>query len=367
MKKLIPLLAPCLCVAAVPAFAQDLTFRNQSGATATFYGQVNLTFQGIDDGEETYHEFVDNSNSTSRVGLWIDTPLAGNEFRFNFETGLGILNTAETNQIDDPNWIDWQRTDIRKLEITYAGAFGAFWLGQGSMATDGAAEIDLSGTTLAGYVNLPDTAGSFQFRDGDMLSGITIGDTFKDFDGPRRFRVRYDTPDWSGLYFSAAYGQDVLAEDDDANYYDAAIRYGYESDVLLLDAAIGYAWKELDGDTTEQFIASGSLLHVPTGLNFTLAGGDHQTEDGRYVYGKFGWIGEVLSVGGSAVSIDYYDGSDFVLSGSSSTSWGLQAVQAFDDWNLEAYLGYRVLSFDDVPGADFQDLAAVLVGARWSF
>ncbi len=154
------LFASTACVAlGIPAAAQDLSFTHPSGATATFYGQVNLTFQGVDDGEETYREFVDNSNSTSRVGLWIDVPMDANEFRFNFETGLGILNTAETNQIDDSNWIDWQRTDIRKLEGVFSGAFGAVWLGQGSMATDGAAEVDNSGTSVVGYVNLADFAG----------------------------------------------------------------------------------------------------------------------------------------------------------------------------------------------------------------
>ena len=365
--KRIFLLTPFLCLAALPASAQDLTFTHPSGATATFYGQINLTFQGVDDGEETYNEFVDNSNSVSRVGLWIDVPMGENEFRFNFETALGILNTSETNQVDNPNWIDWQRTDIRKLEATYAGAFGAIWLGQGSMATDGAAEVDNSGTTLAGYVNLPDTAGAFQFRDGELLSGITIGDTFKDFDGPRRFRIRYDTPTWSGFYASAAYGKDVLAEDDDADYYDVALRYGLENDVIALDAAVGYAWKEDDEVTTEQAIASGSLTHVPTGLNLTLAAGEAQDDDGSYGYVKLGWDGDLLAVGGTAVSVDYYDGSDFVVGGSSSSSWGIQAVQTFDDLSLEAYLGYRVFSYEEEEGGDFQDMTALLVGARWRF
>lgn len=36
------------------------------------------------------------------------------------------------------------------------------WLGKGNMPTEGAAEIDLSGTTLAGYVDLPDIAAVLQ-------------------------------------------------------------------------------------------------------------------------------------------------------------------------------------------------------------
>ena len=370
MKTYTCILAPAaLLIMAAPASAADLVFNSKSGATTTFYGQINLTYQGVDDGTDTYQEFVDNSNSGSRVGLWIDTPLVGNRFRFNFETSLGLKTTADTSQTEDENWIDWQRTDIRKLEGVYSGDFGAFWFGQGSMATDGVAEIDNSGTSVAGYVNLADTAGSYEFRDGDVLSGITIGDAFKDFDGPRRFRIRYDTPEFSGFYVSAAYGQDILADDDDADYYDAALRYSFESDVYKLDAGIGYAWKndDDDDDTVEQVIASGSLTHITTGLSLTLAAGDQNNDGGRYFYTKLGWSGDLISYGSTAVALDYYDGSDFEISGSNSTSWGFQAVQRFDDLGLEAYLGYRDFAYDDVAGADYQDLNTVLVGARWKF
>jgi hypothetical protein len=361
------LLATGLCLAALPASAQDLTFSHPSGATATFYGQINLTFQGVDDGVEHYEEFVDNSNSVSRLGLWIDVPMGGNELRFNLESGLGLKGTADTSQDDDLDWIDWQRTDIRKFEAVYAGGFGALWLGQGSMATDGVAEIDNSGTSVVGYVNLADTAGSFELRDDDELSGITIGDVFKDFDGGRRFRIRYDTPELSGLIVSAAYGEDVLADDDDADYYDAALRYGFENDSIGVGAGVGYAWRDDDDETTEQLIASGSFTHVPTGLNLTIAAGDSQSDDASYGYVKLGWIGDLVNSGATAVSVDYYDGSDFETSGSSSSSWGAQAVQSFDDLSLEAYVGYRDFSYDDNSDADYRDLSALLVGARWRF
>jgi hypothetical protein len=368
MKTRFPLLVLGLCLIVLPASAQDLTFTAPSGATATLYGQINLTFQSIDDDVAHYEDFVDNSNSVSRFGLWIDLPMTQSELRFNFEAGLGLEGTADTTQDDDLDWIDWQRTDIRKFEVVYSAGFGALWLGQGSMATDGVAEIDNSGTSVAGYVNLPDTASSFQFRDGDgELSGTTIGDVFKDFDGGRRFRIRYDTPAVSGFVVSAAYGQDVLADDDDADYYDAALRYDFENGFVGIDAGLGYAWKDEDDDTTEQFITSGSFTHLPTGLNLTLAAGDSQDDDASYGYIKLGWLGDLVSYGQSAVSADYYDGSDFETSGADSTSWGLQAVQTFDDVNLEAYLGFRAFSYKDDADADYQDVTALLVGARWRF
>lgn len=362
------LTATSLCSAAfVPAHAQDLVFTHPSGATATFYGQFSPTFQSVDDGEESYSSVVDNSSSESIVGVLVEMPLQDNKLRFNLEVGLGLRNTADTNQIDDGDWIDWDRTDIRYLELSYETPYGTFWAGQGSMATDGASELDESGTTLAGYSYVPDFAGAYQFRDGNALSGIAIADAFDDLNGSRLFRLRYDTPSYQGFTFSIAYGEEILEKDDDATYYDTAINYSYSNDMASFDAAIGYAWKDDDGHDTEKLMASATAVHKPTGLNLTLSAGENQGEDGSFYYVKFGWIGEFLDYGSTAISMDYYDGSDFVSGGSSSESWGVQAVQTFDDLSLEAYLGYRVYSYDDRSAARYEDISALMMGVRWTF
>ena len=219
-----------------------------------------------------------------------------------------------------------------------------------------------------GFSNLPDTAGGFFFRDGTVLSGIAIGDVFKNFDGSRRFRLRYDTPGFSGVVVSAAAGNDVLSETDEADYYDTALRYGYHDASFVLDAAIGYSWTDDQGDMTEQAMASTSATHLPTGLNLTVATGEQMSAEGQYIYAKVGWSGDVVQFGKTAVSADYYGGSDFRVSGSESRSWGVQAVQQFAEQGLEAYLGYREYAYDDVAGADYQyNIGTVLFGARWTF
>jgi len=365
MTRTVPIVA-ALCVAAAPAAALDLKFSNKSGATVTFYGQINLVFQFVDDGTDSYSDFVDNSNSVSRLGFRVEMPVGGNKLTFNAEVGLGLKNTADTSQTDDGDWIDWQRTDIRKFEVSYSGGFGTLWLGQGSMATDGAAEIDNSGTAVIGYGIMADTAGGYEFRSDGVLSGITVGDTFKDFDGSRRMRIRYDTPSLSGFTLSAAYGQDVLSESDEAEYYDAAVRYKLDGETIGIDSALGYSWKDDDGSNTEYLIGSATFTHKPSGASLTVAAGDNQTGDGSYYYAKLGWKGRVVKFGHTAVSIDYYDGADFEVDGSSSQAWGIQAVQAFDDLQIEALLGYRAYSFS-APGADYHDLDTLLVGARWRF
>jgi hypothetical protein len=370
MNKTITCLAFGICIASgAPVIAQDknLTFTNPSGWTTTFYGQFNLTYQGVDDSVQSYDNFVDNGNSPSRIGLWIDSPVGDYRFRFNFETALGIKSTSETNQTTDPSWFDWQRTDIRKFEMAFSGKFGTVWAGQGSMATDGVAEYDKSGTSVAGYSSIADTAGAFLFRTGPALSAIKVGDAFKNFDGSRRFRIRYDTPSYSGFKFSAAYGEDILSTGNNDNFYDAAISYALDAGDLVFGAAVGYSWREPPAAATvEQLIGSASVLHKPTGLNFTLAAGQDQNSDASYIYSKLGWTGQPFAIGPTAISIDYYSGSDFVTLGSSSDAWGIQLVQHIESLHLETYLSYRAYSFDETL-ANYQDVNAVLFGARWKF
>lgn len=357
-----------LCGAA-PVFAEDenLVFTNKNGWTTTLYGQLNMTYQGVDDGTETYNEFVNNTNSTTRVGLWIDSPTGDNRLRFNFETALGIRATAETNQIANPSYFDWQRTDIRKLELTYSGNFGAIWAGQGSMAADGIAEFDKSGTSVAGYSALADTAGAYLFRLSNVLSTVPVGSVFRNFDAGRRMRIRYDTPEFSGFKVSASYGQDVLATAVDADYYDIAARYGYETDDISFSAGLAYSWFQPENGLDEEHLfGSASLLHKPTGLNLSIAAGENTLTSADYYYVKVGWISRIFDIGPSAISADIYRGTDFLQDGTNSDSWGIQAVQHIENLHLEAYLSYRSYAYSGVV-ADYQDIDAVLFGARWKF
>ena len=56
-------------------YAPLTTFTNRSGGVTTFYGQLNLTSQSFDDGEETTSNIVDNGNWNSRLGFTIDQPI----------------------------------------------------------------------------------------------------------------------------------------------------------------------------------------------------------------------------------------------------------------------------------------------------
>lgn len=349
-------------------------YDNGSGGQMWWYGQIDPSILSANDGQDTITEFVDNNSSNTRAGIWIVQPYDnGMEFSFNFETALGFAESSGLNQLNAGTrdvW-DWDQRDIRKADLRLKTAFGTFWAGQGSMASDGAGQVDLSGTTLVNYVSIADVAGGILLRRGNgTLSGITIGSAFASFDGGRFGRVRYQTPEFAGFSVSAAWGQDILNKDSDAEIWDAALRYGNSFGDVTVSAAMGYQSLMRPGspDRNDTFF-SASALHA-SGVNVTFATGERNTA-GSYWYLKAGYRADWLAVGETALAVDYYSGDGMALTGpatsSSSDVWGVGVVQGFDDLNLETYLGYRLYSFDDNSGASYQDASTILLGARWKF
>ncbi len=340
------------------------TFENETGGSVRFYGQVSPSYLSFDDGELSTGNFVDNANSNTRLGFVIDQPAWGGGLVLTFETALGFVQSSEVSQFVTPSALAWERTDLRKFEAAYSADFGKFTIGQGSMATDGVATLDVSGTSLVGSVTVSDVSGAFAFReDSGVLSDVTVSDAYKDFDGSRRFRVRYDTPEYGGFSVAVAYGQNILSEDDDKDYYDIGLVWSGTQGDFELAAAAGYAWEE-DDTTNERYAGSFSMLHTPTGLNLSVSTGA-DPDGGNYGYAKAGWKGDLMAAGPSAFSIDYYDGNDLAADSSSSEAFGVSAVQTFTDMDLEVYLGYRAYSYNDA--TSYQDADSYLFGARYKF
>ena len=100
-----------------------------------------------------------------------------------------------------------------------------------------------------------------------MLFGLTTDLTWGDFahivDTLRGDFVRWDSPSIYGFVLSAAAGENDV--------YDVALRYQAEFNSVRFAAGIGYMdAQEFD---FEDFRGSGSLLHMPTGLFVSFAGG----------------------------------------------------------------------------------------------
>jgi hypothetical protein len=349
-------------------YGPRLTFTNSRGGVATFYGQFNLAYQSFDDGQETTSNIVDNGNWNSRLGFTITQPMGENTLRWRFETGLTMRNSSLVSQTQTPDWGDWERTLLRWFEVAYDADFGTLSLGQGATAANGTAGLDDSFTFIAGAADSTDGFASFRFRDsaGDFTN-VSVGQVNSSLDPSRRFRLRYDTPVFNGVMLSASYGQNVLVTADENDYYEVAARWTCDLGELAVRSALGYLWiDDPDGDTTERLSGSFTLVHERTGLNFALSAG---TEDGgpNYYWVRAGWQTDAWAAGTTSLSIDYYDGSDFLSDGAKTENWGLYAVQNIDALSMNLYAGWRQFTYSDRSGTDYQDASGVLVGARWSF
>ena len=363
-KMMIPGIALGLAPLALsPAFAQQ-------AAEVDFYGQFNPVYQYVDDGADTFSTLADNTNSNTRIGMTVRTTFGPGELKFTLETALGLRSSAGVSQLSKPDGFDWRRTNIRKVDFQWSGLVGVYYIGQGSTASDGAGEVDFSGTGLVSYSSIAEGAGGFQFvTTAGALSGISLSNASGNFDGSRRARVRYDTPELSGFRFSLSYGQEVLRSGNDNDYYDVAVRYGKTFGDFKVAAAAAYAWVEPPaGTTSESFVTSAAVLHEPTGLSAAISAGERtQGGDASFWFAKLGYKTRILSAGDTLFSLDYYNGNDFVSLGDETESTALTVVQKFDKQRIEAYASLRQSSYDDASGTGFRDLDSVLIGARIKF
>jgi len=294
-------------------FGPRLTFIGPSGAVTIFYGQFNLAYQSFNDGQQTTSNLVDNGNWNSRLGFTMTQPLGENTLRARFESGLTLRNSSPVSQTETPDWGEWRRTLLRWFEVALDSKYGTVSLGQGATAANGTTGLDDSFTFIAGATDSTDGFGSFRFRNNaGELTTVAIGQVNSALDALRRFRARYDTPVFGGVMLSASYGKNVLVPADNNDYYDAALRWTGDLGEIAMRSAIGYQWIDNpDGNLTERLAGSVSLLHKPTGLNLALSAGD-EIDGPNYYWARAGWRIDGLAAGTTSLSIDYYNGSDFL-------------------------------------------------------
>jgi hypothetical protein len=128
-------------------------------------GQINRAILWADNGHDDEHWFVDNDNSSSRFRF-----TGSNDFDNNFSVGFvweveQQSNSSNKLDIGEDADLGDVTFEERKLEFYVDHTYGRVWLGQGSMASDGTAEVDLSGTDVITYSGIADMAGGVTFRD----------------------------------------------------------------------------------------------------------------------------------------------------------------------------------------------------------
>ena len=335
-------------------------------AKVKIYGQVNKAVLFSDDGDDTNTYLVDNDNSSTRIGLQGSIQPGGR-----YEIGTKIEVEYQTNASNEVNQTN-KRTDDpgfkrRHLDLWVdAGMYGKFSLGWGSTASDGTAEVDLSGTSVVGYSSVADMAGGQLFYDkaDSSLSGTTVGSAYSNMDGlSRDERVRYDSPTFYGFTGSVSYINDGGG--------DIAARYSAQISAFKLAAAAAFSNPGSTSDTIDdQLAGSVSVLH-DSGFNGTFAMGvrGHKPagrDDGGFFYTKFGYRARWCPLGVTSLSLDYGRYSDIGQDGDDADTIGLQMVQDLQEWGTEAYLGCRFHALDR-NGTDYDNINAVMVGMRVKF
>ncbi len=334
----------------------------QKNVSLELSGQVNRGLLIANDGDQTDFFNVDNDASSTRFRL-VGTYKGNN----GFSVGSRIEVQAESNSTTDVNQNNKRDGDgdffgLRKAEIWLDTPYGRLWVGQGSTASDGTSEVDLSGTFLVAYSGVADSASGILFYDNmaNALTGTPVGNVFLNLDGlGRDDRIGYDSPTIAGFNLSGSWVTD--------DHWDIAARYAGDFGEIQLAAALGYAKREPAFDS--RVSGSVSALHS-SGFNATFAGGiqdiDNDDRDPSFIYFKLGYTKKLFSFGQSSFAIDYYCGEESDALEDESHSIGVAFVQNIDALATEFYIGLRNYDLDR-EGADLDNVFAVLTGARIKF
>jgi predicted porin len=330
-------------------------------------GQVNRAVLWGDNGNDDDVKFVDNDNSSTRFRF-----TGSNEFDNNWKVGFKWENEMQSNASNDDNNLDiGQNGDAggvtfseRHMDIYIENKkFGKLSLGQGDTASNGTSEVDLSGTTVVAYSSIEDMNGAFSFRDDDDNVIVSIADAFSNFDGlSRDDRIRYDTPKFGPVYFSASY--------ENGQTYDLAGRFAMDWEGFgKLAAAASWLPADTQRESYKQYSGSISFL-FDFGLNLTFAGANrYDTPDNSEPYNLYGKVGYKMDKW--AFSVDYTYSEDVDAEGDEATSIGLAAV--WSPWkSVEFYGAYRWNDLDRdnalLPaGNDPESINSVMIGSRVKF
>jgi hypothetical protein len=339
-----------------------------------FYGVISMGVLVYDDGQSTLgYVPVGNFNYPTRFGL-----KGYKDFENEWYAGLWLeeqfdpFSTAAQNQTNrgEP---DWDRHQPRQIQI-YGGnkRYGKLWLGQGDRSSEDSAEVDLSGTSLAGFAAQKEASGQFIVFDDGSLSKVKNSQAFNDHNGlGRHVRARYDSPTLYGFYLSTSYGRLVLPPEvsqiDTGTHFAWDIALWYSDKLGSFKAAGGVAYSYVQS-MLQLIDGSFSILHEPTGLNLTVSGAYtyQQPKNIWDIYGKLGIQTRSFSAGNTDFSIDSYYGQDQVVAGSRSVTVGAQVQQHLDYLRLEPFIDVRFLSYGE-PTTSYRDAKLLLTGARFSF
>jgi hypothetical protein len=347
------------------------------------------------------YEFQANSNAIGSMNQLNGGDDLGNTGATTSTTGCGFAGSSAGCIVMRDSTVWMRHSQLGMIKV-----------GHGSTTNDNLVLIDLGGMSGA---STPDVAlynGGFILRGTNGNLGTTAQNWtaalrgHESWDNNRRNHILYETPTLAGFTVQAA-----VAED---NYWDVALRYAGEFGGFRLAFGIGY---QEDSDfnrglqigapsgpgpailcvsncdlKSSEIKGSASILHVPTGLFVTGAGGNRELEGAGagalgvpdltfwYVAGgisqNFFGFGKTVLFGEYSEHKGALAQTAFVAENaalhpfnvdSEATVWGLGAVQYIDAAAMEVFLTYKNYSLSTPAFIPIDDFQAVIGGARVSF
>ncbi len=365
--------------------------KGNRNVSLTITGIVNRALLAWDDGVDSDTYIVDPTHHSSRVAFKGEAGInPGLKSGFFIEAEFRDSSSGTVFQGDDEG-VGGTPGEIR---IRHSNVYidseklGRITLGQQSSAAKDVNTISLSNNMDNANIDAPP---AFRVRSSDgRNTGLAWGDIANGLDGNRGDFIRYDSPAIYGFILSAAWGED--------DYVDAAIRFKGEWNSFRLAAGIGYTWAD-DSATggkipeVEQVAGSASLLHVPTGLFLTVAGGqldsDALTKEAFFYYADTGIMRKFNSYGATTFYVGHGHYEDFgagLIGNKQITGVALDAflvessevnrfsggvVQTFDAAALDLYAQFHYYEADLTKAGgdkvDTEAFFAVLTGARIKF
>jgi len=370
-----------------------------------FSGQINRALNFIDDGLSSDLYQVDNENASSRFRfLGSTSPLNDTLALSAFEFEWPYNGSLDVSQLDQsvPSNIN-QDFNLRLLEVGFSNNdWGSVFIGQGWMASDGTAEIDLSGITTPFWVGqtfayggmLPTQSGAdtdyvprdegavpqpgdydteeeyeqalgdYSVASSNFANVFTLGNNL---DGLSRLvRVRYNTPVFAGFQLSGS----AATED----RYDVALRYAGETSWAKFAAAGSY-WTDTSDSGYDSYTGSASMLLASegswwNGLSFTVSAATQELDQAERspttYFGKIGYGTNIWDVGRTAFALGYGRYDDFRVEDETMELFGVGFSQNLDALGTELYAGFWQTQFDN-PDIDYNDMTTFQAGAMVRF
>jgi len=361
---------------ASPKTPPKMATSGNENVSLTVAGQVNRMLFYADDGDQSQLFNADNDYSSTRLTITGKAKVTED-----ISVSAVVEGELESNSTDRVQ-IGQDRADNtnagfreRKYEIIgESKQFGRISAGQGSTASDGTAEVILSGTQVVAGSGI-DAMGNriiFLREDNKAGSGRSIANLFSNFDGlSRDDRIRYDSPTFAGFTASGSYS--------DGDRWDAALRYKNKFSFGDVEAAASYFDASATGTPGSVVgftgVAISAGYEAPFGTNI---GGAYSINDfearGRdtanFWYVMLGQDLKLLELGETSFAIDYAATQDQTINASSGHYWSFSAVQQIKKVATELY--FKVGQFDaELPGSggdiDLEAITFAGLGARVKF